>query len=90
MEEGEKKIDKLTERVPVPWKGTDVLIVGHRHLKGKVGMVTDVHICKSSPSGLVIEVALGVYDPAIPFKRVRVDYSQVVELKFVLLCFPPF
>ena len=56
VEEGEKKIDKLTEQVPVSWKDTDVLIMGHRHLKGKVGMVTDVHICKSSPSGLVIKV----------------------------------
>lgn len=85
----QEKIDDLAERVQVPWKGTHVLVVAHKELKGKVGRVVDVHFCKTSPSGLEIELEPAVYNPANPFKHRRVDYHQVVELEFVIPCFPP-
>lgn len=84
LEEAQTKIDKLAERVPVPWKDTHVRIVGHKHLKGKLGQVVDVHFCRTSPSGLEIEVALALISPMNPRNRVRVDYHQVEELRFVI------
>lgn len=87
--EAQKTIDKMAKQVPVPWKGINVIVVGHKHLKGKVGVVTDVHICETSPSGLHIEVAVDAFSQETRCKRVRVDYYEVQELQFVLLLFPP-
>ena len=85
----QKMIDKMAKQVPVPWKGINVIVVDHKHLKGKVGMVTDVHICKTSPSGLHIKVAVDAFSPETHCKHVHIDYHEVQELQFVLLLFPP-
>ena len=87
--EAQKPIDKVVKQVPVPWKGINMIVVGHKHLKGKVGMVTDIYICETSPSRLHIEVAVDAFSPETCCKHVRIDYYEVQEFQSVLRLFPP-
>ena len=88
--EAQKTIDKMVKQViPVPWKGINVIFVGHKHLKGKVGMVTHIHICETSPSRLHIKVAVDAFSLETCCKCIHIDYYGVQELQFVLLLFPP-
>jgi len=87
--EAQKTINKMAKQVPVPLKGINVIVMGHKHLKGKVGIVTDVYICETSSSGLHIKVVVDAFSLETHCKRVHVDYYEVQELQFVLLLFPP-
>ena len=84
LKEAQRKINDLAERVPVSWKNTHVLIMDHKHLKGKPGQVVNVHFCRTFPSGLEIEVALAVIIPINPYNHVCMDYHQVEELRLVI------
>jgi hypothetical protein len=75
-----KADDYLCKADRVPWIGTNVIItkLGHPN-KGYVGVVKDVLRGQDTASGLKIDIQLAHLDPSSPFRRMIVDYDDVVE-----------
>jgi len=72
----------LSKADSVPWIGTHVINtkIGSP-LKGYVGVVKDVLRGQDTASGLKIFIQLVHLDPSSPFRRIVVDYDDVVEQK---------
>jgi hypothetical protein len=65
----------------VPWIGTHVIITKlGSPLKGYTGVVKDVLRGQDTASGLKIVLQLERLDPSSPYKKIVVDYDDVVEL----------
>ena len=68
----------------MPWIGTDVIISKHGSpFKGYTGVVKDVLRGQDTASGLKIALQLARLDPSSPFKKIVVDYDDVVERRSV-------
>jgi hypothetical protein len=80
----QKTDDSLYKADRVPWIGTHVIItkLGHA-LKGYVGVVKDVLPGQDTASGLRITIQLSILNPSSPFKKLVVDYDDVVEQRLV-------
>lgn len=65
----------------MPWIGTYVIITKLGcPIKGYVGVVKDVLCGQDTASGLKIDIQLEArYDPSSAFRRMIVDYDDVVE-----------
>jgi hypothetical protein len=72
----------------VPWIGISVIItkLGSPH-KGYVGIVKDVLRGQDTASGLKIIMQLVHINPSCPFKKIVVDYDDVVEQRSVNLAY---
>ena len=68
----------------VPWLGTQVIIskVGNPY-KGYIGVVKDVLCGQDTASGLKIYLQLERLEPSSPFKKIVMDYDDVVEKRSV-------
>jgi hypothetical protein len=75
-------VDGLLKREKTPWLGTLVRItkLGSGD-KGKEAVVKDVLVHQNTLSGLKIVVQFAHFNPASPFGKVDVDYSDVVEVR---------
>jgi len=75
-----KADDSLSKADSVPWINTNVIItkIGSP-FKGYVGVVKDVLPGQDTASGLKIAIQLAHLDPSAPFRRMVVDYDDVVE-----------
>jgi hypothetical protein len=72
----------------VPWIGTSVIITKlGSPLKGYVGIVKDVLRGQDTASGLKIIMQLVHINPSSPFKKIVVDYDDVVEKRSVNLAY---
>ena len=68
----------------MPWINTHVIITKlGSPLKGYVGIVKDVLRGQDTASSLKIAIQLTHLDPSAPFKKVNVDYDDVVEQRSV-------
>ena len=54
-------------------------------LRTKKGIVKNVLCNQATPSGLWLEIELTSVDAVNPFRRVTLDYDDVVELRCVVL-----
>ena len=68
----------------MPWIGTHVIIAKCGNaLKGYIGVVKDVLCGQKTPSGLKIVLQLEHLNPSCPFKKMVIDYDDVVEKRSV-------
>ena len=75
-----KADDSLSKADKVPWIGINVIITKlGSPMKGYVGVVKDVLRGQNTASGLKIDIQLAHLDPSSPFRRMIVDYDDVVE-----------
>jgi hypothetical protein len=75
-----KADDSLFKADSVPWIGTRVIITKlGSPLKGYVGVVKDVLRGQDTSSGLKIALQLDHFDSSSPFKKLVIDYDDVVE-----------
>ena len=68
----------------MPWLGTQVIIskVGNPY-KGYIGVVKDVLCGQDTASGLKIYLQLERLEASSPFKKIIMDYDDVVEKRSV-------
>lgn len=60
--------------------GTGVLITKKKHpLRGRTAVVTDVLCGQETSSGLKVAIQLTSFDPNAPYKKMTLDYDDVVE-----------
>ena len=70
----------------VPWLETKVVITKQSSaLRTKKGIVKNVLCNQATPSGLRLEIELTSVDAVNPFRRLTLDYDDVVELRCVVL-----
>lgn len=73
----------MSERIP--WINTPVFITGRHPLRTCPGIVLGVLPGQQTPSGIRIEIQLTRLDSASPFRRLTLDYDDVVEARWVLI-----
>ncbi|KAF8973571.1 hypothetical protein BDZ97DRAFT_1751601 [Flammula alnicola] len=63
-----------------PWCGLNIIVskTHHPH-KGSTGEVKEVLSGQSTVTGIKLDVQLTRYDPSSPFRRILVDYDDVIE-----------
>ena len=67
----------------LPWINTQVFVVKKGHpLKGQITVVIDVLCSQGMPSGLKLVVQSIHFDPSSLYKKVTLDYDNVVEQRF--------
>jgi len=68
----------------VPWINTEIIIVKTGSpMRTFPGVVTDVLCNQATSSGLKVEVQLTILEAVGPFRRVILDYDDVVEARCV-------
>jgi hypothetical protein len=75
---------QLIRSDPIPWLNTEIVITGRHAQKGYKGIITDVICNQQTSSGLRLQVQLTIYDPTAPFRRITLDYDDVVEARYVV------
>lgn len=68
----------------VPWLGTNVTITKQGHpLRTRPGIIKDVLCRQATSSGLKVQVELTTLDAVAPFRRINLDYDDVVVTRCV-------
>ena len=70
----------------VPWLETNITIAKQGHpLRTRPGIIKDVLCRQATSSGLKVQVELTTLDAVAPFRRIVLDYDDVVVTRYVVL-----